>query len=121
LWVTFEERLTTERGRAVNRLTALSREFDAIVDGSDAANADDEHDPEGSTIGFERAQVGALLAQARAHLAALDDAFDRLLRGGYGTCARCGQPIGIERLEAQPATATCIRCATADGARLRRP
>jgi DnaK suppressor protein len=120
LWVTFEERLTTERDRAVDRLAALSREFDAIVDGSDAANADDEHDPEGSTVGFERAQVAALLAHVRAHLAALDDALDRLHHGSYGTCERCGEPIAIERLEAQPAALTCIRCAAADDTLLRR-
>jgi RNA polymerase-binding transcription factor DksA len=118
--MTFEERLTTERDRAVDRLAALSREFDAIVDGSDAANADDEHDPEGSTVGFERAQVAALLAHVRAHLAALDDALDRLHHESYGTCERCGEPIAIERLEAQPAALTCIRCAAADDTGLRR-
>lgn len=120
MWVTFEERLTAERERASTRLAALTREFDAIVDGSDAANADDEHDPEGSTVGFERAQVAALIAQVRAHLDALDDALDRLQRGSYGTCERCAEPIGIERLEAQPAAVTCIRCAAADHLRLRR-
>ena len=110
--VTFEERLTSERERALDRLAALTREFDAIVEASDAANSDDEHDPEGSTVGFERAQVAALLGRARAHLAALDDAIDRLHRGVYEICARCGEPIGIDRLEAQPAADTCIRCAS---------
>jgi RNA polymerase-binding transcription factor DksA len=120
-WVTFEERLTTARGRAERRLAALTRDFEAIVAASDAANADDEHDPEGATVGFERAQVAALIAQGRAHVAALDDALDRLHRGGYGTCARCGEPIAIERLEAQPAAVACIRCAAADRTRVRRP
>jgi len=109
--VNFEERLTSERARAVDRLVALTREFDGIVDASDAANSDDEHDPEGSTVGFERAQVAALLGRARAHLAELDDALDRLHHGAYGICARCGEPIAIERLEAQPAAVTCICCA----------
>ena len=111
--MTFDERLTSERERARDRLAALTREFDAIVDASDTANADDEHDPEGSTVGFERAQVAALIGQARAHLAALDAALDRLRRSAYGTCARCGEPIANERLEAQPAAVTCIRCAAA--------
>ena len=117
--VTFEERLTSERGRAVDRLAALTREFDAIVDASDAANSDDEHDPEGSTVGFERAQVAALLGRARAHLAELDAALDRLHRGAYGTCDRCGEPIAIERLEAQPAAVTCICCAAQHAPRRR--
>jgi RNA polymerase-binding transcription factor DksA len=109
--VHFEERLASERERAVDRLAALTREFDAIVDASDAANSDDEHDPEGSTIGFERAQVAALLGRARAHLAELEDALDRLHHGVYGICAHCGEPIAIERLQAQPAAVTCIGCA----------
>ena len=49
--------------------------------------------------------------RARAHLAELDAALDRLHDGAYGTCARCGEPIAIERLEAQPAAVTCICCA----------
>jgi DnaK suppressor protein len=31
--------------------------------------------------------------------------------GSYGTCERCGLPIGAERLAARPAAATCVRCA----------
>src|SRR5207253_2657809 len=111
--VTHEERLNAERDRAAARLSALTHEFDAIVEGSDTANADDEHDPEGSTVGFERAQVATLMGQAREHLSAVDDALDRLHRGAYGICERCGESIAAERLEAQPAAATCIRCAVA--------
>ena len=38
-------------------------------------------------------------------------ALKRLETGRYGMCERCGQPIGEERLAAQPAAVTCIRCA----------
>ena len=31
----------------------------------------------------------------------------------YGTCAGCGQPIGMERLSAVPTAATCVACAPA--------
>jgi hypothetical protein len=40
---------------------------------------------------------------------------DRALTGiddeGYGACQRCGQPIGRPRLQAQPGTTRCMRCA----------
>jgi len=76
-------------------------------------NADDEHDPEGATIAFERSQLGALVRQAQRHLAEIDAAEARLAAGTYGTCERCGADIGEGRLEARPVARTCIRCAAA--------
>lgn len=95
------------------RITALRREFDGIVESSAGVATDDEHDPEGATIAFERAQLAALLDQARRHLAELDDALERLQQGRYGGCERCGRPIAAQRLAARPAARTCIACAAA--------
>ncbi|WP_244242213.1 TraR/DksA family transcriptional regulator [Nocardioides seonyuensis] len=75
-------------------------------------NADDEHDPEGATIAFERSQIGTLVRQARTHLAEVDAAMERLDAGSYGTCEQCGGPIGEARLEARPVARTCITCAS---------
>ena len=105
-------RLTIERCRVADRVAALTREFDAIVSASEEANLDDEHDPEGATVGFERAQVLALLEQARAHLADLDVALARDELAG-GRCAVCCEPIAPERLDALPATTLSVRCAGA--------
>ena len=101
-----------ERARAAEQVAALSAEWDALVAASEDSNADDEHDPEGATIGFERAQLTAVLEAARARLAAVDDALARLDSGSYGACERCGGGIGTERLAALPATRRCIACAT---------
>ena len=105
-------RIQEARARTARRVAELRAVFDAIVTSSDAANLDDEHDPEGATVGFERAQVSALLARARVQLEELDTAFDRLQRGTYGVCDRCGEPIPAERLAAQPAARTCVACAS---------
>lgn len=106
-------RLNSARGQTAAQVVQLEREFAAIVasasDGS--AGGDDEHDPEGATVAFERQHVAALLDQARAHLAALDAALGKLAAGRYETCDGCGGPIGDERLAARPAALTCIRCA----------
>ena len=83
-----------------------------MVEASRDSNADDEHDPEGSTIAFERSQVGALVDQARAHLAEVDAALERVEDGTYGVCESCGQPIAPARLEARPVARTCITCAS---------
>ena len=44
---------------------ALAESLEALFAASRASNADDEHDPEGATVGYERAQLTALLAAAR--------------------------------------------------------
>jgi RNA polymerase-binding transcription factor DksA/ubiquinone/menaquinone biosynthesis C-methylase UbiE len=105
------DRLGAERASTLSRLAAMTAEHEGIVAASVDTNADDEHDPEGSTIAFERAQVAALVAQAQAHLLDLDRAVARLDHGTYAVCEHCGSPISAERLSARPATRTCIACA----------
>jgi DnaK suppressor protein len=105
------ELLLAERARALVRAAALEREFAGIAEAATAGGTDDEHDPEGATLAFERQHAAALLAQARDQLAAIDAALARLEAGRYGACDRCGQPIGDDRLAARPAAATCVRCA----------
>lgn len=38
----------------------------------------------------------------------------RIENGTYGTCAKCGNEIRIERLEARPIATRCIDCAAAE-------
>jgi DnaK suppressor protein len=81
------------------------------VAASRSSNADDEHDPEGATIAFERQQVAALLDRTRRRLADVEAALERRAAGHYGVCETCGRPIASERLTARPAARTCIDCA----------
>ena len=108
-----KSRLNFDRERTLAQIADLEREFAAIVasaaDGS--AGSDDEHDPEGATVAFERQHVAALLDRARAHLEQIDTAFRKLNSGRYEICDVCGRPIGAERLAARPAALTCVRCA----------
>ena len=88
-----------------------TRSSQCAAEAASGAGTDDEHDPEGATLAFERQHAAALLEAAREQVAALDDALRRLAEGRYGVCDRCGQPIGAERLAARPAAVTCVRCA----------
>jgi len=99
------------RAEAQAQVERLDRELLALFEASRSSNADDEHDPEGSTIAFERAQLTALLAAGRRRIADLDDALDRSAAGTYGTCERCGRPIPAERLAARLFATTCVACA----------
>jgi DnaK suppressor protein len=103
--------LLAERARAQRRAAALDREFAGIAEAAGESGTDDEHDPEGATLAFERQHTAALLAQALDQIAEVDAAIGRLDEGTYGICVRCGQPVGEERLAARPAAATCVRCA----------
>ncbi|MGX5655706.1 TraR/DksA family transcriptional regulator [Geodermatophilus nigrescens] len=103
--------LGAERAAAQAQIEALTRQFDEIVAASRASDADDEHDPEGATIAFERQQVAALLEQARRRLADVDAAVTAVESGTYGRCETCGSAIAPERLAARPTARTCISCA----------
>ena len=109
------------------RASALLDELERSVDqrlerlGADAASlrhdradatADDEHDPEGSTLSGEWAQVDALTRAARVERGEILAARERVASGTYGICEVCGRPIGDARLEARPTARRCISCAS---------
>ncbi|WP_434097454.1 TraR/DksA family transcriptional regulator [Streptomyces massasporeus] len=104
--------LAADRVGTLQQISALSREYEGIVEANALVAIDDEHDPEGASTAFERAHVAALLSQTREHLNDLDHALERLERGDYGRCEQCGEPIPTERLEVRPAAKTCVHCAS---------
>lgn len=104
-------RLEELRSATFRRAASLGETFDGIVEAASDVATDDEHDPEGATIAWERQQISALLDEARATLADLDTATQRLEDGTYGTCTLCAHDIAAERLQVLPATTTCVNCA----------
>lgn len=111
-----EQQLDHDREATLRRLTALTRDLEALMEAT-ADVPDDEHDPEGATIGFERAQVIALVAAARHHLREIDAADARLQAGVHGICERCADPIAEDRLVARPTARMCVLCAKVGGER----
>jgi RNA polymerase-binding transcription factor DksA len=100
------------RDEAAAEVATLERDLNGLFEASRSSNADDEHDPEGSTIAFERAQLTAVLAAAQQRVADLSEAVRRLDAGGYGVCESCGAAIPAERLAARPSARTCVGCAS---------
>ena len=90
----------------------MASDMTALVDASRDSNADDEHDPEGPTIAYERSQLSTLLDQGRRHLDDVEAAVARVQCGTYGVCIVCGEPIAPARLEARPSAPTCLRHAS---------
>lgn len=58
----------------------------------------------------ERARLLSVMKALRSNLRWVDRALTKMELGTYGTCERCGNPIGIERLEALPWAILCIDC-----------
>ena len=110
-------RLRAQLAAVDEQIRALQDQHGDIVAASRDSNADDEHDPEGSTIAFERAQVDALIAGLRAARLETERALVAVDQGTYGVCEGCGRPIGAERLQARPSARACIGCAGAPRAR----
>ncbi|PWD51098.1 hypothetical protein C8046_11005 [Serinibacter arcticus] len=103
------DRLLALREETLRRVAGLGTSRDDVVAAALDSNVDDEHDPEGATIAFEREQLSALLTQARGRLGEIDAALVRVEAGTYGVCETCGEPIGDERLEARPTASRCVR------------
>ncbi len=102
-----------ERRAELESLLARLDDDDADLRNDRAdANADDEHDPEGSTLSGEWQRVEALRISTRDELAQVATALSRVDAGTYGVCERCGTPIPEARLEVRPQATTCVACAS---------
>lgn len=89
----------------------LAESLGIVLSARSDATADDEHDPEGPTLSSEWSRLQALRGETSDDIRAVDAALDRIRQGTYGACARCGSPIGVDRLRARPTAELCIGCA----------
>jgi RNA polymerase-binding protein DksA len=109
------EEFAAELGRERDDLAEQGRRTETELDGVRAArsdgSADDEHDPEGSTLSSDWSRLYGFTRAITERLDAIDRAVARIDDGTYGVCIRCGRPIEFGRLEARPAADLCIECA----------
>ena len=93
-------RVAAEKERATTEMTS---QLEGVVgDGADYAGAR-------IRAGIENEMVERHLRD----LSAIESARQRIRAGTYGTCADCGEPIGRERLRANPVALRCAECQTA--------
>ncbi|MEM7583009.1 MAG: TraR/DksA family transcriptional regulator [Acidobacteriota bacterium] len=71
-------------------------------------NADDFADRANNS--FHRELMFSLSDNERQMLIYIEDAYQRLEEGSYGTCTHCSEPIGLPRLKALPWARYCISC-----------
>ena len=106
------ELLRAEESDARDLIASLTSDISELSAAREGDNSDDEHDPEGSTLAFERSQADTLLRQSEERLIAIAEAVARLDDDTFGTCTNCGNPIPEVRLEIRPYAPTCVACAS---------
>jgi DnaK suppressor protein len=100
------------------RLLQIQRELQSLLDTGEAAASVVELDQTSvGRLSRMDALQGQAMSQERARRRQLElqriaAALRRLDKGEYGDCLDCGEPVAVRRLEMDPATGLCIRCAT---------
>ncbi|MCU1505278.1 MAG: DnaK suppressor protein [Microbacteriaceae bacterium] len=104
-------RLVDDHEQTLAFIAQLESDLESIRSSRQDVPTDDEHDPEGPTLAFERSQSTAVLENTKVHFNDIVSAIERLDGNSYGLCARCGEAIPFARLEARPYSRYCVECA----------
>lgn len=104
-------RLVKDREQTYDLISQLVADLESMRESRQDVATDDEHDPEGPTLAFERSQTSAVLDNARTHFDGIEDALMRVDGEEFGVCVSCGRRIPFARLEARPYAQYCVACA----------
>jgi RNA polymerase-binding transcription factor DksA len=91
--------------------TRLLAQLDELGFGPNGNLTYDTNFADSSQVTAERGEAERLAADLHDSLADVDAALQRLAKGTYGKCERCGKPITEARLEAMPTARRCLDCA----------
>lgn len=103
------KQLEAERADLHSQIDAIEIENQSPQDDAGIGN----HMADDASELFVRERNVSLRGNAEELIAQIDAALERLDSGGYGICARCGQQIAPERLQALPYVTLCITCQSA--------
>jgi DnaK suppressor protein len=109
------ERLERLRKALHEERTSLADSLAGMAEDSDLlAHRDNigvgNHLAEDATMAYDQAAALALSRNHQWMLAEVNDAIQRLEKGTFGNCERCGQEIDFARLKAKPYARLCIDC-----------
>ena len=96
-----QKRLQQERAEVEVELRHLREMMQAEVD---------VEPDEGDAEIFEREKNAVLIGVLDRRYQDIEAALKSIDKGSYGTCARCGNAIEVERLEVKPDATLCITC-----------
>ena len=107
------DEITNARGRLTEELKNVEQELSDLGAHSDGS-VDVSHDEgfaDAAQSTSERSKVLSIVDNLQERASEIRAALERVERGTYGSCERCGGEINPERLEAIPWVRLCIRCA----------
>lgn len=108
----YRKLLLEERKNIHNELEALEDDisYDDTRSGQSELADYDQHPADQGTETFLKERDVAIIDNWRGIIGAIDEALDKIERGTYGTCNRCGREINEERLNAVPHAMYCVQC-----------
>ena len=115
-YVKLEKQLRAEQVRLRDELQSFRESAPRGVTASDEPSYGNHLADEATTTYDQEANL-ALERHLESQLDAISTALHRIAEGTYGSCERCGRPIGDERLEAMPTAILCINCKSREPAR----
>lgn len=108
----FRKMLLDERDRLSRELDDLQSTIsygDTPEDTSELADYD-QHPADAATDTFEKEKDVSIGLSLQANIGRIDEALDKIERGTYGECDRCGREISEQRLDAIPEAIYCAEC-----------
>jgi DnaK suppressor protein len=99
----FRNGLREQQRELQETIARVEKEIRDVVD-STADNMDL------SCCNATKESMAARNSQNRRKLKLVDLALDRIQDGSFGTCAACGDAIGLKRLQAVPSASHCFEC-----------
>ena len=107
---TIRAALETEQLRLREEIAEYELEGQETLSDVSGENNYRDHMADQGSATFARELDATLEERAREMLAQVERALARLDANTFGVCARCGDPIGDDRLEAMPTAELCISC-----------
>ena len=109
----FKVKLAAEKKQLETELDRVGRKDSSNPNGWDATTTDievDAADDNEVADKLEEAEGNAgIITQLENQLKEVDAALDRVQKGTYGICEKCGKPIELDRLEANPSSRISIK------------
>jgi len=109
----FRRRLIEEQDRLSGIIRDIDEDREEIrISESSSERSPDPNTAEGGSLAFELEKEFSLVYNAQDLLSQVVTALEKIEDGTYGTCAECGKPIPVARLDALPSATLCVDCAS---------
>lgn len=104
-----EKALLEEKQRVLRQSSFTQQVMDTPAAAGDLSSHR-THIADQGTENYQRELASQLKSIEADALREIDAALDRIAKGTYGICERCGEPIPLARLEVLPYARLCMKC-----------